>query len=261
MLGVPTIPNTPVDNAIAVLLLVLLGGLGIWTFFRRWRFAALYFCAYFGLLTLWIWRVERFAIPLMPLLVPALVIGAHAIATRLRMRRAWLLPGALAVFLPGAATIRTAGDIADATRCDRALDLPDPDCLSADQASFFEAVRWIRNNTAPDDVILAAKSAPLWLYTERRSVGYGAALNRDSTTFLPYLREQGARYIVLGALEQAEIWQLAPLLAAVCGQLELRASFPPNTHIFEIPEEGVAADGAACSVVRTYIAENGDRLL
>jgi 4-amino-4-deoxy-L-arabinose transferase-like glycosyltransferase len=260
-LGVPTVPGTPIDNAIVVLLLAVLGGVGLWTFFRRWQLAALYFTAYTGLLVLWIWRVERFVVPLLPLLVPALLVGAHAIGERLRMRRARLLPVALAVVLGGAALVRTGGDVADAARCDRTLDLPDPACLSADQASFFEGVRWIRDHTAPDAVILAAKSGPVWLYTGRRTVGYGAALSAGRTMFLPFLRERGADFVLLGALEQAEIWQLAPLLARVCREVTLRATFPPNTHIFELAGADAEGQGNACAALRRYLDENGDRLL
>ena len=260
LLGVPTVAGTAVDNVVAVLVLAVLFGFGVWTFVRQWRLAALYIGAYGGLLALWLWRVDRFAVPLLPLIVPALLAGAYALGTRFRLRRPGLLAAACALLLAVAAGARTAADVATAARCDRSLALPDPQCLTPDRASFFDAVRWIGGNTADDDVVLAAKAAPLWLYTGRRSVGYGAALGADTATLLPYLRERGADYILLGALEQSEVWQLAPLLAGVCDRLTLRASFPPNTYLFAIPAGTASRDPSACAAVSTYIADNGDRM-
>jgi 4-amino-4-deoxy-L-arabinose transferase-like glycosyltransferase len=259
-LGVPTVAGTIVDNVVAVLVLAVLFAFGAWTFVRRWRFAAIYFLTYGGLLALWLWRVDRFVVPLLPLIVPALLAGAYALGDRFGLRRPALLAAACALLLALGAGARTAADVADATRCDRALSLPDPQCLTPDRASFFDAIRWIGGNTAGDDVLLAAKAAPLYLYTGRRSVGYGAALSADATTFLPYLREHGTDYILLGALEQSEVWQLAPLLADVCDRLALRASFPPNTYLFAIPSETALSDSSACAAVAAYLAENGDRM-
>jgi 4-amino-4-deoxy-L-arabinose transferase-like glycosyltransferase len=259
-LAIPTVPGTVIDNAVVVALLALLGGVGVWTFVRRWRLAALYLAAYGGLIAVWLWRTDRFAIPLLPLIVPALLVGAHELAVLLKIRRPWLLPTACALFLATAAGLRTGGAVAAALRCDRSAVLPDAECLTPDQASYFAAIRWIRDNTADDDVLLAAKSAPLWLYAGRHSVGYGTALSGDTTTFVPFLRDNGVDYVLLGVLEQNEVWQLAPLMAGVCGNFTLEATFPPGTYLFRLPAEGEAVPaGAACAAVSDYRTTNGSR--
>ncbi|MGH7504479.1 MAG: glycosyltransferase family 39 protein [Longimicrobiales bacterium] len=260
-LALPALPGTPIDNALTVLLLAALIGLGVWTFFRRWRAAALYIAAYGALLAVWLWLTDRFTIPLIPLIVATLLVGGARLATLLRLRRPWLVPAGLALVLTLLAAARTAEKVAAASGCDRAGALPDTACLSPDRASFFDALRWIRGNTADDAVFLASKSAPLWLYTGRPSVSYGTAMTADTATFLPFLRDQGADYILLGALEQSELWQLATLVHGVCRRLELEATFPPHTYIFLIPDAGAPpASGAACEAVTAYLEANEGRL-
>ena len=260
MLGVPTVQGTVLDNAIALLLLVGLGGLGVWTFARRWRPAALYLGVYGALLAVWVWRVERFVIPLLPIIVAAVLVGAGRLGTLLRLRRPWLAVVATALVLFAGGVARTTEDLAEAARCDRSAQLPDAECLTADQASFFEAVRWIRTHTAEDAVFLTAKSAPFWLYTGRRTISYGTARRTDTLAVLPFLREQATDYVLLTALERGEPRRLAPRLLRVCGALALEASFPPNGYLFRIraPDERMRA-GPACGALRDYLEANRGR--
>jgi hypothetical protein len=261
VLAVPTVRGTVLDNAVAIALLGLLGALGVWTLLRRWRPAALYLLFYGGLLAVWLWRLDRFVAGLLPVLVAALLVGGAAAAERMRVRRRWLVPTAVALVLAVGGAVRTGAAVGRAWHCEHGGALPDRSCVTVDQASFFDAIRWTRASAAEDAVFLTAKSAPFWLYTGRRSLSYESASRADPTSLLAYLRAQGADYVLLTALEHGEPSQLAPRLAAICERLELVERFPPNGYLFAVPpQQPPSADGAACAALADYLRANEGRV-
>jgi hypothetical protein len=257
-LAIPTVRGTVLDNAASLLLLILLGSLGLWTLLRRWRPAALYLLLYAGVLALWLWRVERFVVGLLPLIVPAVLMGGTALGALVRLRRPWLVPAAIALVLLATGAVRTADAVADARRCDRTATLPDPACMTADQASFFDAIRWTQARADEDAVFLTAKAAPLWIYTGRQSVSFHAAARADTAALIPFLQELGTDYILLTVLDEAEPRRFAPRLAAVCDRLALEATFPPNALLFSI-RTGASSNGDACTALARYLRDNEGR--
>jgi MFS family permease len=260
MLSVPSIAGTPIDNAAAVLLITVTLGAGLLVFARRWRAGLIYAFAYAGLLSVWVWRIDRFLVPVLFLIVGAMLAGAWALGARLGGRWPALLPAVLAVVLAGSGGLRTLRVVAGRLPCDSPDDLPPAACLSPDQASWVEAVRWARTHTGPDAVLLAAKSAPFWLYTGRKSVGYEPALAQSDTAFLPWLRERGARYILLGSLHFKEPLRLLPLVAANCSRLDVAAVFPPRTWLFSLLPDSATAGTRACDAVAAYREANAGRV-
>jgi hypothetical protein len=262
-LAVPTVRGTLVDNAVALGLLTLTGGAGLVVFARRWRAGLLYALAYGGLLASWVWRIERFAVPVLFLVVAAMLAGAQAIGSRLSRRR-WAgaaLAGAIAAVLLVSGAVRSVRLVSERATCHRAEDgIPEGPCLLADQVSFFEAARWIRARTPPDAVVLAAKAASLWYHTGRLTAGYRASLDQDAGGFLPYLREQGADYILLGSLHIYEPRALLDRVEANCARLTVAGFFAPRTWLFSIEPPASAGEAdESCRAAAEYRERNRNR--
>lgn len=253
-LAVPTVRGTWIDNAVSLLVVTVAALAGLRVFARRWRVGFLYALAYAGLLAVWVWNAERFILPVLFLLVAALLGGAFAIGSRWGERWGFRTAGAIAAILLLSGFVRTASLVAGKAGCRVGSDgLPPAACIKTDQASFFDAVRWIRENTAPEAVVLAAKGSPLWHYTRRQHIGYRAALAQPPAEFLDHVRDQGADYILLGSLQFRELDDLSERMAAACSRLTVAAYFPTRTWLFSLQEpETAAAAEASCAAVMEH---------
>ncbi len=260
ILAVPTIAGTPVDNAVMLFVVTSTAAAGLWVFARRWRPGLWYVLVYGGLLSFWVWRVERFVVPVLYLLVAAMLAGAYAIGARLG-RRGPLLAGIVGAILVLGGGYRSVALALDRSGCALTADgLPPARCVASDQASFFAAVRWVRANTPPDAVILAAKEAVLWRFTGRRVVGYRLALAQSDEAFLPFLREQGASWILLGSLHLQEPGRLLDAVEANCARLTVAAYFPARTWLFSLrPPASAAEADASCRAAAEYRERNRGR--
>jgi hypothetical protein len=247
-----------VDNVVTTLILTAGLAAGLVALYRRWRAAALYLMCYGGLLLMWTWRPPRFLIPLVPLLVLALLAGIHGLIARRWPRAAVRAVSVAAVLLMAGGAVRTGRAIAGKTGCRGWTDLPPAECVAPDQASFFAAVRYVRDTIPEDDIFLVAKPGALWHYAGNRSISYPAALAQGPDGWVPYLREQGARWILLADLERGEPFRFSQRIEANCGQLALERRFPARTYLFRlVDDDGPAEDsregaGDACEAVRQY---------
>jgi hypothetical protein len=251
-LAIPTVHRTIIDNAI--------GGLVIWSsiaggavaLFTKWRPAMLYLGAYALLLLAWVFTVDRFVLPIVPLLIVCSITGAARLGRRVGRRTAVALPAALACILALGAMPRTAALVRRNSPCHVAGAYPPAACMTEAQASYFDALRWIDANLPAGAVLLTSKSGALWLYTGRHVVSYDAAIRQDSAAFIPWLQERGAGWILLNKLHNREPSYLVPLLRANCHSLTVVAEFPPGSTLFAIggppPDEGLAA----CRIIDEY---------
>lgn len=256
-MGVPTIGGTPVDNVVTTLLLMAGLAIGCWLMLRRWRLAALLILLYGALLLTWTWRTDRFLIPVIPVLVPMLLVGVSMPFAKRRPRVAVVTLATTAILLLAGGLPRVGRQIAERAGCRGWTDLPPAECLSEGQIGFFDAVRYIREAVAPDDLFLAGKPGALWYYSGHQSISYPEANVQEPDSFMPYLKEQGARWILLGTLEQGEWARLAERLEANCTALSLERRFAGQTYLFRVLNEGESvrqSEGAgdACEAVKEY---------
>jgi hypothetical protein len=258
-MAVPNVPGTDLDRVPIMLLLTLALVVGLVVFLRRWRLAGLYLLAYAGLLLVWPWRSGRFLTPLLPLLIPAAILGAGTLAGRVGDR--WRLPAMLGFALAMTAwgLARTTNWILQDRHCERGSFPPAASCVKRDQASFFDAVRYIDRVLPPDAVLLTSKPEPLYYYTGRQSVPYDDAIVQRDTLFLPFLRSYGAEYVLLGSLQIFEISRLVRRLEANCEDLALVAEFPPRTYLFRVRRPGEPPGHDGCAAVAAAQAANVGR--
>jgi 4-amino-4-deoxy-L-arabinose transferase-like glycosyltransferase len=241
----PSIPNTLIDNIVGVLILWPSVAVGTFAFARRWRPAATYMVLTGLLLLAWPWGNERFILPLMPLLVPALIIGAITIIKRFGTRAATVFAGIIVITLWVSAATSSARRLPVAFSC-RAGDFTrDLNCVGRDQAGYFEAVRYINEHTPRDAVVLAAKSGALYHYTGRKVVSYRDAQAQGPEGFRPYLDRLGADWIVVTSMS-GESRRMMQIYEANCDYLSPEASFPEATFVLHVLAAADSAVGQAC---------------
>jgi hypothetical protein len=246
-LALPTIPGTAVDNAIELTWLGAFGVGGLIVLFRRWRPAALWIVGYGTFLAIWIFYVDRFVLPMVPLLTTCILLGAFAIGRRFGQRTAIALTASATAVLVLGAAMQLPGLVRERTHCDRSGPYPDPLCITADQRAYFDALRWIAANTPPTAVFMTAKSGALYLYADRRSIAFDPPLFESPDRVIESIRQRGADWVLLSNLWVRERDTLAPLLRAACAQLRLSAIFAPTALILRLddPPADPASESAA----------------
>ena len=264
-LPAPTIAGTRVDNAIVSLVIVVSLAVGLAVAVRGLRLAMLTLLAMGGLLAMWPWPVVRYLVPAMPLVVPVLLLGIERLGLRVSRRAGFIAVFAVAAIISLTGAVHLTERIASDARCDHSQPLPDSRCMSTDQASFFNVVRYVRDSLPPSARLLAAKAAPLYYYTNRQTIPAPQVLGLDTAGFWLKLRREGVEYVVLGALHRAEWPRLAQRLAERCEDLTLVATFPPRTYLFRLGPVASAArdtaavlpgDNRACAAIREYQLDN-----
>lgn len=260
-LPLPGFAGTLLDNALGALAMVVGLTVGMFVLGRRWRVAALYLLAYCALLFIWPWRLQRFVVPILPLLVPVVILGVGALAARLRPRLGTPAMLVMALVMTVVGCYRTAAVVRESAACQPGHPVPPAECLRPDQQSFFAALSYIGEHTPRDAVFLVAKPTPLYYYTGRQTISFERAIGHRPDEFVEALRSDGVGYILAGSVHHAELTMLTRLLAANCEQLELVAHFPHRTYLFAVPPADAATAGrdGACAAVAEYRQRNADR--
>ncbi|MBA4157453.1 MAG: hypothetical protein H0X65_08250 [Gemmatimonadetes bacterium] len=250
------IPHLPILSVFDLLTAVAVAvGLvaGLWVLWKRWRAAALYVLAYGAMLAIWPWSIGRFLNVLIPLLVVALLLGTQALAQR--VRSGWgfpvMLTLGLALVLVGG--LRSAKLIAERSYCEWGSQLPPPECRRGELGAFFSTLEHIKLRLPPEAVIVSAKPAPVYYFTERKTIPLGRVLAQHPEDLIDFFRSQQVQYVILGRLHTADYHQVSHLLERNCEALALEAAFEPHTYLFRVLQAGVVApDGAACAALTAY---------
>jgi hypothetical protein len=258
-LPVPSIQGTPIDNLMALPIVLVGLTVGLVELFRRWPIALVYLMSYGALLIVWPWRIGRFLVPLLPVIVPTFVVGLARIAgwfgPRWETRTAAVASAAL--LLSGIVPVL---EVVQRQRpCDPGAAIPARACLNNNQKGFFAAVEYVNQHTKPDAVFLSGKGATLYYYTGRRVISPAAAMARSPEQFVGFLRRNGVSYILLmTVMPYGEGASGGPVLGemvkANCEQLYLEQSFPASSFLFRVPAEGERPQStAACNAADTYL--------
>ena len=259
VLGVPTIPGTPVDNAVisAVTLLAMLAGMV--TLFRRWPIAIIYMLLYGVLLVVWPYHRPRFMEPLIPVMLATSLLGISVIVGRFRAH--WALPAmALATALLVFGGIRRTTDLVEFRASCGPLSLAEPPaCMQADRASLLRTLDYIDRNTPDDAVFVTAKPEALFFYTNRQSVLLQATFVGEWESYVGDLRRKGVDYVILGSLHADELVRLAPRLEPLCSELEVEAFFPPRTYLLRLGNSESPGESDACQALEDHRKANVNR--
>lgn len=246
LLSVPVTPRSKLDNVAWTALLgslLLVGWVSAW---KRWNAAALYVLGYSGLLAVWPYVLERFMVPVLPLVLALIAIGALRIGELWRRRpdaALALVTIALCIFaLRADATL-----VGAAADCDRSR----ADCAPAISLDFVDAARLAATATPATARFVTPKGATLYYHGRRQAVFWEEAVVQDSASFLPYLRRGGVTHI-LSTPVYGDYETILRLVQAHCSRFALVHAFSPHTLILAFRDSTASAsDGArACAYVR-----------
>jgi hypothetical protein len=157
--------------AVGLLVLALLKT-GFWTRKKQWTVLAAYCVLGFLVLLAWpeVWSGERFALPLIPVLVVYVFIGVDRLGRKLKLKWAVPIAGSAVVALNLAAVgISAARAIPDWVRYAKGDRYAG---YSPGWRRYLQAAEWLRDSAAKDKVVLARKPEFVFLESGLRSFCY-----------------------------------------------------------------------------------------
>jgi hypothetical protein len=256
ILPLPAVPGTTLDNMLGALLTVVGLASGLRILWRSWRVAVLYVAATAAVLAVWPWHIERFVMPLLPLLVTALLLGVGAVVARRWPRARFPAMAGVAGMLCLASLGQVTSELAAMAPCERGQAPPAASCVTSDQASFFAALDYVKRELPADAIVLTTKRATAYYYTGRPQIQWQAAASAGPDSLIPFLRDGGVDYVILGSLHWADLDQLPRALEPNCAALGLDRAFPPRTYVFRLRDPGERDDGSGCRALAEHRQKN-----
>jgi hypothetical protein len=255
-LALPLVKRTHIDNVVWVLLIVTLAGAGMASAWRRWNAAVVWFALYALLLAVWPYNIERFLEPLLPLVIAFMIVGAWTIASIPWQSGRWpvVAPAAVGALLAGLSLGRNADAVADAADCDRNR----VSCAPAPSLDYVDASIYAATHTPPDARFVAPKNATLYYFAPRQSVFWDEVIAQDSTSFLPFLERNEARFILVTPVYYQQV-AIVRLALAHCAQFDLVKAFSPETLILQRRDEPTGPDTPACRALARLESRLADR--
>ncbi|HUF31551.1 MAG TPA: hypothetical protein VMM77_12940 [Gemmatimonadaceae bacterium] len=216
VLAIPTVPGTVVDNAAWLLGMLAALLAGVATAMRRWRPAVLVLAAYALLLVIWPYVIGRFVVPLLPVLIAVMLLGAWQIGGRLMPRLAIVPALALAAVPLMGGTRGVASMVREAEGC-RALAVdPGWPCRS-DLRRYRSVVDSLALTLPRDARVFTTKEGTFYYLTGRQVVSAYPAMSMEPAVLSEYLRQSQTTTIFLPH-QKIEEWVLGPALAALCSE-------------------------------------------
>jgi hypothetical protein len=246
LMHTPTVGGTILDNLYWSSLILLLLVIGLVISARVARPIGLTFVCYMLLVAVWPYHPVRFLLPLIPVMLVLLCLGAKRLVEipRLRWTVALLALSALAIL--GFEIREDVRLVRHGTTC-RAGDLTR--CYHDRAAAFFEMASWAKANLPPDAVVATVKEATFAYYADRKVVSQGWLVTYHNTGLLKWMAEHGIRYVLVSALNPSP---LPKRLKSVCEWLEPVHQVPPSAFMLRIVNKELPSDRSACSVLENF---------
>ena len=251
-LSQPTIQGTRIDNVIWLLVNVVCLGAGLKVLWQQWQAAAAYLVLYGGMLLLWPWPINRLFVPVIPLTLLALLLGAWSLARQLSRRRRVLALGTLVALLFFGAVRGAIARVAELRPCDRAKPYARSGCYPPEGQSLIEASEYIRAHAADGDVVLAWRPTTVNFLSGHLTEPAQLVLQAPPGRVGELLRERRIRFALLTAVNPYfEAGAFAQALIGSCRQFRVEARFLPHAILLETAESDEATPNA-CAALAEY---------
>lgn len=255
LLAIPTIEGTVVDNAIAVVALVVALVAGLYAARTRVPAMAWILLGTFALLMAWSWQIARYVIPVVPFIIATMLLGCWRIGRRWSVAAAAGLPLAAALATGAQSSVTSAQHVAKYAPCEHRGTSLDPKCLTDDQRTFFEAARFVRDSLPADVRVLSAKSASFFYYSGRKTLAYSRYQNLHGTELRDSALAQGAEYLTLSNLQTSERSKLIRVLIEDCHLLSVTREFSSRTLLLRWSRDSLPPAASACAALERYIMD------
>lgn len=256
LLGVPTVGGTSIDNVAWLGVNAALIPVGAFVLWKRARAAAAYLVFYGGLLVAWPWLQARVVVPLIPLALVALLIGAYHL-TRLLPAPARHAAFAALVLLLGFGGLKaTLQRDAQAQKCDRSNPYESEGCLDPVTRGAGRAALFIRANTPPDAVVLTLEGAGV-NYVSGRLTELPNSLWVPPDQVLQRLSDLRIQYIMLSGHNERMV-RLAQVLLPSCREFRVAGRFGDGVILLTTGIPGLTSEDG-CVVLGTLASLRSDQ--
>jgi len=259
-LGVPTIPGTPIDNAIWMAALFVFGLAGLVALMKQWTIASVFLLSYGALLMYWKYGFDRLLRPVVPLMLVTILTGLSVTGKRFFPRHSRWVVLAFGAALALGALVRTGADVSSHLRCDRSAPADSPSCWASHDRELLKLAHWVRDSTPPNAVFFVSKERAFFMHSSRKSINQDGALREDSTTIADYLRSRGVSYTVLTPVG-VRMRRHTALVRSACHDFELVKRFSNRTMLLRLLPQTATSDSAtACVAAREFVPSDVSEL-
>jgi hypothetical protein len=253
LLALFMVPSSRLDNLVWAVVLVSAGLAGTIWLVRRWPMAALALPGMAFILLLWPWGITRLAIPLIPLGITGIVIGAmvggrHLGGPRVGRAASVAIVMALGLSVP----IRLHRDSTWMRQCPR----PDPyvaasPCTSPMERALVAGARRAEAHLPAVAVIATTKPPVVYWFSERRTVPLRLLGTATASTLVAEMRRVGATHMLLARMHPVEYRDLAAAFEGACQDLT-EAAAVPGPAVLLAPR--TAGEPDACAAIRAVLS-------
>jgi len=251
LLPQPTMAGTKIDNLAGLVILLIVGAAGTVVFWKRSRVLVVYLAAYAALLAAWPWNENRLLVPILPVALCLIAAGAFSVGGT----RRWLRPAPFLVagIIGATALVQDRSSTQAALSCDRSRATTSEGCFPAERLGFFAAMRYIRQSTPPDAIILTLLDAITNYYTDRQTVYPETVSASSPSEFEATARSAGVRYVLLSPLHPPDALRI-PWWIQQCKDLAPVSEFPATTMLLSLPPAGAPQPQPdACADIERYL--------
>jgi hypothetical protein len=244
-LEVPSVPGTWIDNAVWVLAILGLGGVGLWSVRKRAPLLPVYVAFFLGLLWLYPFKLTRFYMPVAPLLLLSMFLGAIALTRRWRP-----IVGAAVISMISAAILlrsvpRALEMASSRARCDRSAPFTSQECFRPETVAFIAAAQRAREVLPSNAVVLTIKEAAFHYYTGLKVYHMLVGSRNSGDDPLSYLNRVGIEYVLISAYVGGA--KYLSHLVPHCRNIEVLVRLEPRTALLKVhPKPVVPEDRNAC---------------
>lgn len=255
-LALPTIGGTVIDNVLWLGVTGVLIAVGTFVFWKRARAVAAYLVLYAGLIVTWPWLQARIVLPLIPLAMAALLVGAHRLGRRLPAAARYAAIGTLVLLLGFGGLNATLERDAQVRKCDLANPYESEGCLDPVTRGLARASLYLRDHTPPDAVIVSLK-APGVNYLSGRLTELPSLLGEaPEGQAVQLLRDRGIHYVLLSGQLGTMVW-VGRVLQPSCAELWVVQHFAPHVTLLTTEVSGGASEDA-CPVLTALASTSPD---
>lgn len=248
----PVLQGSLVDNVLWGGVIIGFGVLGLWTLRKQALLIPVYFLSFMGLLLIYPYKATRFFIPVMPLLLIAVLVGAFALGRLWKPGAGLILMGLISVGLLVESVPRSFKMVRGMLHCDRPHATASRTCFDDDRLAFFAATRDAAERLPRNAVVLTIKEAAFYYYAGRRVYHPDLAISRGKGDVPGFLRGAGIDYILISSFVGGV--KIGRHVGVACRHIELLRRFEPRTALLKLHPVTVVVpeDRQACEILREW---------
>jgi hypothetical protein len=252
LLGLPMVPGSTVDNIAWTVLIGACALTGLVILIRRWEAVPAVFTATMAVLLVWPWPIDRLAVPLIPLAIPAILLGASSLGGRGAGSRGRAWAGTimgLTLILCG--IWRDTKAVARLAECPQgALYATESPCTTAEQRSLVAGAVLTRQYLPAGAAVVTLSTPVVYHFGGHLTVHAGQLPDPPVSDVRPWLDTVGAHYLLVTAFGK----RVARSLLPACESLTVVARAEPMVLLLApYPSDG--GQESACEPLRQFLRE------